>query len=316
MNGKRGLEGDENANPQNTNLQIQSLNVEGNNCGKLPKHSLLHDEYFTTPQPIIISLDGNIGAGKSTLLEELRVRCPDYECVVEPVGEWMKLVDGDGKSLLENFYEDKKRWAYSFQNCAILTRIKALREAIRDAKKRIIITERSVLTDRHVFAEMLRDSGDLNLLEWTMYTRWFDEFACDLPLRGIIYITTGVDTSAERIQKRARTGESGIPKDYLTALETQHEKWVSSTNLPVCRISTDTSVPVENNVKAVVDFIQTNFLSGAVTATPFHSASAATNPLTRTAPDGDEDNLKRLYPAVTPAASSSGLEALQPMTAI
>ena len=311
MAGKRGIEGDENANPQILKVEgnLRSAPSQEGDVGfpsKLPKHSLLHDEYFTTPQPIIISLDGNIGAGKSTLLEELRLRCPDYECVVEPVGEWMKLVDGDGKSLLENFYEDKKRWAYSFQNCAILTRIKALREAIRDAKKRIIITERSVLTDRHVFAEMLRDSGDLNLLEWTMYTRWFDEFACDLPLRGIIYITTGVDTSAERIQKRARTGESGIPKDYLSALEAQHEKWVSGTNLPVCRISTDASVPVENNVKAVVDFIQSNFLPGPAvmsTTTPFHAATAAPEAV-------DEDNLKRLYPAVTPAASSSGLEAI------
>ena len=278
---------------------------------------------MTTPQPIILSLDGNIGAGKSTLLEEIRKACPDYECVVEPVGEWLGLTNtpGCGKSLLQLFYEDKKRWAYSFQNCAILTRIKALREAIRTAKKRIIITERSVLTDRFVFAEMLRDSGDLNGLEWTMYTRWFDEFACDLPLRGIIYITTGVDTSAERIQKRARTGESGIPHEYLSSLERQHEKWVGSTDLPVCRISTDASVAAEDNVKTIVDFITKNFGSSApadvaaaaaattaTTATsvadktPFHAAAASSD-AEQPAANDDEDNLKRLYPSVTPAAA-------------
>ena len=167
MTGKRAIDkvDSENVHP-NSSLNIADQEVHKTGAeAKFAKHSLLHDEYFQTPQPIIISLDGNIGAGKSTLLEEIRKSCPDYECVVEPVGEWLTLKNGDGKSLLELFYEDKTRWAYSFQNCAILTRIKALREAIRDAKKRIIITERSVLTDRYVFAEMLRDSGDLNLLE-------------------------------------------------------------------------------------------------------------------------------------------------------
>ena len=272
-------------------------------------------QFYVTPQPIIISLDGNIGAGKSTLLEEIRKACPDYECVVEPVGEWTGLQNSDGKSLLQMFYEDKKRWAYTFQNCAILTRIKALREAIRDSKKRIIITERSVLTDRYVFAEMLRDSGDLNGLEWTLYTKWFDEFACDLPLRGIIYITTGVDTSAERICKRARVGEDGIPKEYLSALEQQHEHWVSGTDLPVCRISTDASVDPLDNVQKIVEYITTTFLSSKTAApclsermpaaaTPFHSAPPAR--------DGDDEVLKGeafdskaaalAPPAVTPAA--------------
>lgn len=264
-----------------------------------------------TPQPIIISLDGNIGAGKSTLLEEIRKACPDYECVVEPVGEWTGLQNSDGKSLLQMFYEDKKRWAYTFQNCAILTRIKALREAIRDSKKRIIITERSVLTDRYVFAEMLRDSGDLNGLEWTLYTKWFDEFACDLPLRGIIYITTGVDTSAERICKRARVGEDGIPKEYLSALEQQHEKWVGGTDLPVCRISTDASVPACDNVQKIVEYITSTFLSKSESApclserlpaatTPFHSAPPARD---EEVPQTEEMKSKAAFapPAVTPA---------------
>lgn len=165
---------EENKENTNSNLPSAVYNTATKSKASTGPRSLLHDEYNAPPNPIIISLDGNIGAGKSTLLEEIRKACPDYECVVEPVGEWTSLCNTDGKSLLQMFYEDKKRWAYTFQNCAILTRIKALREAIRDAKKKIIITERSVLTDRYVFAEMLRDSGDLNGLEWTLYTKWYD----------------------------------------------------------------------------------------------------------------------------------------------
>lgn len=209
---------------------------------------------MTTP-PNILSLDGLIGAGKSTLLAALRSAMPDVEFVEEPVGAWMTLKNAEGKSLLELFYEDKRRWAYTFQNCAILTRLRAIRGALASTKKRVIVTERSVLTDRYVFAEMLRASGDIDELEWQLYLQWFDTFAADLPLRGIIYLTTGVGTSAGRIVKRGRHGEEHIPLEYLSALDDQHQRWIANTDLPVLQISTEVGVPVEDNVAAVRGFI-------------------------------------------------------------
>jgi deoxyadenosine/deoxycytidine kinase len=206
--------------------------------------------------PIVISVDSNIGSGKSTLLESLRTALPDYEIVLEPVGEWIHLKNAEGKSLLELFYEDKRRWAYTFQNCAILTRLRTIKAAIATTKKRVIITERSVLTDRFVFAEMLRDAGDIDALEWTLYMNWFDTFAADLPLRGIIYLTTGVGTSAGRIVKRGRHGEEHIPLDYLSALDTQHRKWLDNTDLPVLPLSTEEGVPVADNIAAVRSFVE------------------------------------------------------------
>jgi deoxyadenosine/deoxycytidine kinase len=216
--------------------------------------------------PIVISVDSNIGSGKSTLLESLRTALPDYEIVLEPVGEWMHLKNAEGKSLLELFYEDKRRWAYTFQNCAILTRLRAIKNAVASTKKRVIITERSVLTDRFVFAEMLRDAGDIDALEWTLYMNWYDTFAADLPLRGIIYLTTGVGTSAGRIVKRGRHGEEHIPLDYLSALDTQHRKWLDTTDLPVLRLSTEEGVPLTENVTAVRSFVEGLLSSDAIKA--------------------------------------------------
>jgi deoxyadenosine/deoxycytidine kinase len=189
------------------------------------------------------------------LIEAIQNALPDVEVVVEPVGEWMTLKNEEGKSLLELFYEDKRRWSYTFQNCAILTRLRAIRTAIRTSKKKVIITERSVHTDRYVFAEMLRESGDIDALEWQLYMNWFDTFAADVPMRGIIYLTTGVGTSADRIVKRGRTGEDHIPLDYLSALDTQHQRWVSTTDLPVLQISTEVGVPVDSNIAAIRTFV-------------------------------------------------------------
>lgn len=209
--------------------------------------------------PIVVSIDGNVGAGKSTFLSHLQAAMPDVEVVLEPVGEWMRLKDATGKSLLELFYEDKKRWAYTFQNCAILTRLRTILAAMRTTTKRVILTERSVLTDRYVFAEMLRADGTLDPLEWELYETWFNTFAADLPIKGVVYLTTGVGTSAQRIVTRGRAGEEHIPLDYLAALDAQHHRWLDQVErtdgLSVLRISTEPGVSLEANVAAVRAFV-------------------------------------------------------------
>lgn len=208
--------------------------------------------------PLIIAVDGLIGAGKTTFLSHVATAFPDADIIVEPVGEWMRLKDDvTGKSLLELFYDDKKRWAYTFQNCAILTRLRVILDAIRSTKKKILITERSVLTDRYVFAEMLREDGTLSSIEWELYCSWFDTFAKQVQIGGIIYLTTSVGTSAGRIIGRGRTGEEHIPLEYLSALDAQHRKWLDSSaiKIPVLKISTELDVSIGDNISAVRKFI-------------------------------------------------------------
>ena len=185
----------------------------------------------------------------------------DVHIVDEPVGQWTALKNAEGKNLLELFYEDKKRWAYTFQNCAILTRLKNIQDAVENLDStmkgpQIIITERSVLTDKQVFAEMLRDSGDIDPLEWELYESWFNIFGKKYPVRGIIYVSTSANTSKDRIHIRNRQGEDRIGIDYLDALDNQHKKWVETTNIPVLTLSTEISVPVEKNIEEIKSFIQ------------------------------------------------------------
>jgi deoxyadenosine/deoxycytidine kinase len=203
---------------------------------------------------MIISLDGNIGAGKSTLLAEIRKRL-DVHVVDEPVGQWTALKNEEGTNLLELFYQDKKRWAYTFQNCAILTRFKNIQEAVETSTK-TIITERSILTDKYVFADMLKTTGDMNSLEWELYDSWFTIFSKKYPINGIIYISTSSATSKDRIQLRNRAGEENIDMEYLHALDIQHKKWIESTNIPVLTLSTESDISVEKNIEDIRIFIE------------------------------------------------------------
>ncbi len=194
--------------------------------------------------PILISLDGNIGAGKSTLLEALRTQCPEITVVQEPVADWVTLRNQSGKNLLELFYEDTARYCYTFQNCALLTRLLDTERILREwkpteGKLPVVITERSVLTDRYVFAEMLHREGKMDDLEWALYLKWFDHYAANLPVKGIIHLTTSAGTSKERIATRGRSGEEKIPMEYLESLHAQHERWIASAHLPVLHVSTE-----------------------------------------------------------------------------
>jgi len=63
----------------------------------------------------LISVEGNIGAGKSTLLESLKTKFPELIFVDEPVEEWSTITDSNGVSILEKYYADQTRYAFSFQ---------------------------------------------------------------------------------------------------------------------------------------------------------------------------------------------------------
>ena len=196
----------------------------------------------------IFTVEGNIGAGKTTFLERLRREWPEATIVLEPVGTWMTMKEKDGTSLLDHFYADKKRWSYTFQTAAFLTRLMDTERVLETAnasatgKPTIVITERSVLTDRYVFAAMLHASGDMSDLEYDLYLRWYDRFASHVPIKGILHLTTDPTTSLERIGIRGREAEAGIQKGYLEALEVQHQKWLSETTLPVMSITSDGSL--------------------------------------------------------------------------
>jgi deoxyadenosine/deoxycytidine kinase len=215
--------------------------------------------------PILITLDGNIGAGKSTLLEAIRTRLPSVTVIPEPVGEWLTMTNQHGESLLKLFYKDKVRWGYTFQNAAILTRLLETQRILKEwrpaaDKHPIIITERSVLTDRHVFADMLHADGVLDDLEWKLYLKWYEAYAADLPIRGIIHLATSASTSSDRIKIRGREGEEGIELQYLESLDAQHNKWVAETSLPTLQISSEPGQDLDAIVAQIDAWLTTTYL--------------------------------------------------------
>ena len=174
----------------------------------------------------LISVEGNIGAGKSTLLESLKTKFPGLIFVDEPVEEWSTITDSNGVSILEKYYADQTRYAFSFQMMAFITRVRRLREALEKNPGKVIVTERSVFTDREIFAKMLHDDGKIEDIEYTIYLKWFDELVGKVKVDKIIYVRVEPEECFKRVLHRNRQGES-IPLEYLKGCHEYHEKWLS-----------------------------------------------------------------------------------------
>lgn len=186
----------------------------------------------------IVSIEGNIGSGKSTLLENLRKKYKNNELVVflkEPVDDWEKIKDKEGNNMLKKFYLNQEKYSFAFQMMAYISRLKILRDTIKEIRKNpenkyIIITERSLYTDKYVFAKMLHDQGKIEDVCYQIYLNWFDEFVSDYDINYTIYVNTEPIKCYERIHKRSREGEEVIPLNYLIECHNYHSEFLEEIN--------------------------------------------------------------------------------------
>lgn len=181
---------------------------------------------------VIISIEGNIGSGKSTLLEKLikKYSVSNPKKIIflkEPVDEWETIKDENGCTMLQKFYSNQEKYSFSFQMMAYISRLALLKKTIEENRNAIIITERSLSTDRHVFAKMLYDNGKIEHVNYQIYLNWFDTFSNDFPIETIIYVKTSPEICHKRILQRSRIGEDIIPLEYLQSCNDYHDTMIS-----------------------------------------------------------------------------------------
>lgn len=213
----------------------------------------------------IVSIEGNIGSGKSTLLANLRNYYKDNCDIVflkEPVDEWEKIKDENGETILKKFYADQEKYSFAFQMMAYVSRLKVLRDTLKQLnnndKHIIIITERSLYTDKMVFAKMLYDSKKIEHVNYQIYLNWFDTFSEEFPIHKVVYVKTNPENCHQRILKRSRTGEENIPLEYLTSCSNYHNNMLDkSSDECVCwdQLILDGNVDIYQNKNQVEEWI-------------------------------------------------------------
>jgi deoxyadenosine/deoxycytidine kinase len=183
--------------------------------------------------PRIYSVESNIGCGKTTLLEHIEtLNIPNIIILKEPVDAWTSVRDPDGENILEKFYKDPKTYSFPFQVLAFHTRLQSLKKAIEDNPTiDIILCERSLHADGHIFAKMLYDDGMIDEISYRIYQKMYDDGIAQFPLTGVFYIDVPPNICAERIVKRGRPGEESISMEYLERCHAYHQAWLKSDGL-------------------------------------------------------------------------------------
>jgi deoxyadenosine/deoxycytidine kinase len=181
---------------------------------------------------MIISIEAQIGAGKSSLiaqLENVKFHKP-HIVIPEQVDAWSQVKDENGKNILELFYADPKKYSYMFQSYVLFSRMHHMLAFIKAHPDHIILCERSHLTDLMVFAESLHQLGDMSDIEMTVYEEWHKMIRnlFEMQISGFLYLRADPQLCMERIKKRDRKGEGGIPLSYLELLHEKHEDWLAS----------------------------------------------------------------------------------------
>jgi deoxyadenosine/deoxycytidine kinase len=192
-------------------------------------------------------VEANIGAGKSTFLKKIEnLGNSNVKVVYEPVDVWIK------SGLLGKFYSDKKRWSYTFQNFAYITKIMALSNLNPNIT---YIVERSPFVDKYCFAKMCYDNNMMDETEWHIYNYWFDYLITNLNINyKIIYLDTNTDICLNRIRNRDRGDENVIDIKYLELLEQYMSKWLD--NEPnIIRLDGNLGIDDTTNINTVLNLL-------------------------------------------------------------
>lgn len=183
----------------------------------------------------VVCIEGNIGSGKSSVLDILHIK--GYKVLPEPVDEWQEL--------LEKYYNEPGRWGFALQ-------MKTLASMVKNSDASNCIIERSILSCRNVFGQLMFNNGHLSEKEWTLYKKYCDFVMWEPSV--IIYIDTSPAICLSRIQERDRTGESQIDIDYLTRIEFQYSNMLKFFNGKVFTVDGSRShEEVAEEIEAIIN---------------------------------------------------------------
>jgi len=173
---------------------------------------------------LMILLEGNIGAGKTTV-GQIMAASGAYGFIEEPTRAWQ---EGFATNMLGHLYQDPARWAFTFQICTFITRVKTWPEVWTRVEHRRVVLERSIYCDRFVFVENFYRTGVMTLTEYQLYRGLWELWTSNAPDQPdlIVYLRTPAEVCLQRIRDRGRAEEGGITLDYLHQLEHLHDEWL------------------------------------------------------------------------------------------
>ena len=195
------------------------------------KQEYLEEEEEEVCRPRIVSFEGNIGSGKTTLVKKLKERYANHPHILfleEPVDVWERIKQ-KGKTMLQLFYDNPRKYSFAFQILAYRTRQNLIQEALdNNPGVKLILMERSLEADYEIFAKMLFEEGLMESCEYEIYKTIAKPDDNEYYVDGIVWLRTEPEVCLERVQTRGREGEEKMSLHYLEKCEMYHHQWLGA----------------------------------------------------------------------------------------
>ena len=105
--------------------------------------------------------------------------------------EWEKAGKNQAINLLELYYQKPERWGFMFQINAFMSRLLKWNEYSQIKEEGVKLSERSLLSDRYIFASIMKDMNILNEAEHEVYLSTYEgmlKMKNIVDLSGVIYV--------------------------------------------------------------------------------------------------------------------------------
>lgn len=165
-----------------------------------------------------IAIAGNIGSGKTTLTQILTER---YDA--------KSYLEETNNPYIGDFYDDMNRWSFNLQIYFLGSRIQQTMDMLRDCEGRVIIQDRTIYEDAHIFADNLHEMGLMASRDIETYMKIFQLVTTLIPKPDLlIYLRASVPTLISQIRKRGREYEMNIDELYLKRLNDKYNHWIDN----------------------------------------------------------------------------------------
>lgn len=197
---------------------------------------------------------GMIGVGKSTLTEIL----------AREFGTQAFYEEVEDNPVLDKFYENPKKWAFSLQMFFLDKRFKAIKKALADDNN---VLDRSIYEDA-LFTRVNNMQGNISDVDLNIYNSILDNMMQELdelPKKApdlLIYLEADFETILDHIRTRGRAFEQfdNDPEllEYYKLLWTEYKQWYEDYNYsPKMKIKVETYNPDDKeSVDKVVEQIK------------------------------------------------------------
>lgn len=195
---------------------------------------------------MFINILGIIGSGKSTLVSNLAAR-NKYSFFMEPV---------ETNPFLEIYYKDPVRWSYAMQVNLLFERFKQSQEAyLKSLNNEMVVMDSSLYSD-FAFCLVQKWSHYFTDAEYHSYLNMHKFMATQVAYPDmVIWLDLPIDGCIERIKKRSRDCEAGIPKEYLESLHCAYMQVFDKLKKHTDIISVDASADADSVYNTVNNII-------------------------------------------------------------